>query len=100
MFISPDEDVYPGMIIAENARINDLEVNPVKTKQLTNIRAAGKDDAVLLTPPRKLTLEQAIAYINDDEVVEVTPRHVRLRKATLDPHQRKRERRAAMAKAG
>ena len=100
MFINPGEEVYPGMIIAENARQSDLEVNPVKTKQLTNIRASGKDDAVQLTPPRQMSLEQAIAYINEDEVVEVTPNHVRLRKATLDPHQRKRERRAAMAEAG
>jgi GTP-binding protein len=100
MFISPGEEVYPGMIIAENARSNDLEVNPMKSKQLTNIRAAGKDDAVVLTPPRRMTLEQAIAYVNDDEVVEVTPAHIRLRKATLDPHQRKRERRAAMADTG
>lgn len=100
LFIGPGEQVYPGMMIGENARSGDLEVNPLKSKQLTNIRAAGKDDAVRLSPPRILHLEEAIAYIANDEVVEVTPRHVRLRKATLDPHQRKRERRAAMAEAG
>ncbi|MDP6567048.1 MAG: translational GTPase TypA [Alphaproteobacteria bacterium] len=97
LFIAPGEQVYAGMVIGENAKRGDLEVNPLRTKQLTNIRAAGKDEAVRLTAPRRLTLEQAIAYIADDEVVEVTPNHIRLRKATLDPHQRKRERRAAMA---
>jgi len=100
MFIGAGEAVYPGMIIGENARTGDLEVNPMKGKQLTNIRAAGKDEAVKLTTPRPLSLEVAIAYIAEDEVVEVTPHHIRLRKATLDPHQRKREKRAAMAEAG
>ena len=90
------EGVYEGMIIGENAKLSDLEVNPLKAKQLTNIRAAGKDDAVRLTPPRRMSLEQAIAYIGEDEVVEVTPNHTRLRKAILDPRQRKRERRAAV----
>ena len=98
LFIGPGEQVYECMIIGENAKLSDLEVNPLKAKQLTNIRAAGKDDAVRLTPPRRMSLEQAIAYIGEDEVVEVTPSHTRLRKATLDPHQRKRERRAAMAR--
>ena len=97
LFIGGGEQVYPGMVIGENAKPSDLEVNPLKAKQLTNIRASGKDDAIRLTTPRKMSLEQAIAYIGDDEVVEVTPNHIRLRKATLDPHQRKRERRAAMA---
>jgi len=97
LFIGPGEQVYEGMIIGENAKLSDLEVNPLKGKQLTNIRAAGKDDAVRLTPPRRMSLEQAIAYIGEDEVVEVTPNHTRLRKAILDPHQRKRERRAAVA---
>jgi GTP-binding protein len=78
------------MIIGENSRGNDLEVNPLKAKQLTNIRAAGKDDAVTLSPPRKLSLEQAIAYIEDDELVEVTPDSIRLRKRHLDPHERKK----------
>lgn len=97
LFIGGGEQVYAGMVIGENAKPSDMEVNPLKAKQLTNIRASGKDDAVRLTTPRRMTLEQAIAYIGDDEVVEVTPNHIRLRKATLDPHQRKRERRAAMA---
>jgi len=97
LFIGGGEQVYAGMVIGENAKPSDMEVNPLKAKQLTNIRASGKDDAVRLTTPRRMSLEQAIAYIGDDEVVEVTPNHIRLRKATLDPHQRKRERRAAMA---
>jgi GTP-binding protein len=78
------------MILGEHSRDNDLEVNPLKGKKLTNIRAAGKDEAVALTPPQRPTLEQAIAYIAEDELVEVTPRHVRLRKRHLDPHTRKR----------
>ena len=97
LFIGGGEQVYEGMVIGENAKPSDLEVNPLKAKQLTNIRASGKDDAVRLTTPRRMSLEQAIAYIGDDEVVEVTPNNIRLRKATLDPHQRKRERRASMA---
>ena len=96
LFIGGGEQVYAGMVIGENAKPSDLEVNPLKAKQLTNIRASGKDDAIRLTTPRRMTLEEAIAYIGDDEVVEVTPNHTRLRKATLDPHQRKRERRASM----
>ena len=96
LFIGGGEQVYAGMVIGENAKPSDLEVNPLKAKQLTNIRASGKDDAIRLTTPRRMTLEEAIAYIGDDEVVEVTPNHIRLRKATLDPHQRKRERRASM----
>ena len=95
MFIGPQEAVYEGMIIGEHARENDLEVNPLKGKKLTNIRAAGKDDAVTLTPPVRMTLEQAIAYIDDDELVEVTPKAIRLRKRFLDPHERKRQSRAA-----
>ncbi|MGV6801422.1 MAG: translational GTPase TypA [bacterium] len=90
MFISPGEKVYKGMIVGENAKDNDLDVNPLKAKQLTNIRAAGKDDAVRLTPPRRMSLEQAIAYIDDDELVEVTPQNIRLRKIELEPHMRKR----------
>jgi GTP-binding protein len=78
------------MILGEHNRDNDLEVNPLKGKKLTNIRAAGKDDAVVLTPPVRLTLEQAIAYIEDDELVEVTPKSIRLRKRYLDPHERRR----------
>jgi GTP-binding protein len=90
LFISPGEKLYEGMIIGENAKPQDLEVNPLKSKQLTNFRSTGKDDAVRLTPPRRMTLEQAIAYIQDDELVEVTPKSIRLRKRYLDPHERKK----------
>jgi GTP-binding protein len=100
LFVSPGDKVYVGMILGENARGSDLEVNPTKEKKLTNIRAAGKDDAMLLVPPRRMSLEQAIAYVEDDELVEVTPRAVRLRKRFLDPHERKRnERRGQEAAA-
>ncbi|WIV52198.1 translational GTPase TypA [Marivivens sp. LCG002] len=94
MFINPQADVYEGMIIGEHSRDNDLEVNPLKGKKLTNVRASGTDEAVRLTPPVVMSLEQAIAYIDDDELVEVTPNAIRLRKRFLDPHERKR-----MAKA-
>ena len=98
LFIGPNDPVYPGMIIGEHSRQNDLDVNPLKAKQLTNIRAAGKDDNVLLSPPMRLTLEQALAYIEDDELVEVTPQSVRLRKRNLDATERRREaKRAAVA---
>ncbi|MGN6271094.1 MAG: translational GTPase TypA [Sphingomonas sp.] len=97
LMVSPGEPLYEGMIIGENAKTDDLEVNPMKAKQLTNIRSSGKDDAIRLTPPRKLTLEQAIAYIDDDEMVEVTPKSIRLRKRHLDPHERKRASRAKAA---
>jgi GTP-binding protein len=90
MMIEPQVDVYEGMIIGEHTRENDLEVNVIKGKQLTNIRAAGKDEAVKLTPPIRMTLEKAIAYITDDELVEVTPKSIRLRKKDLDPNARKR----------
>jgi GTP-binding protein len=90
LFVSHGTQVYEGMIIGENSRDNDLEVNPLKAKQLTNFRASGKEDAVRLTPPKIFSLEQAIAYIQDDERVEVTPKNIRLRKALLDPHERKR----------
>ena len=90
MMIEPQVDVYEGMIIGEHSRENDLEVNVIKGKQLTNIRAAGKDEAVRLTPPIRITLEKAIAYIGDDELVEVTPKSIRLRKRELDPNARKR----------
>ena len=95
MFIGAQEQVYQGMIIGEHSRDNDLEVNPLKGKKLTNVRASGKDDAVVLTPPVKLSLEEAIAYIDDDELVEVTPNAIRLRKRHLDPHERKRAARGA-----
>ena len=91
MMVSPGEEVYEGQVVGIHARDNDLTVNPLKAKQLTNIRAAGKDDAVRLTTPRKMSLEQAISYIADDELVEVTPKHIRLRKRLLDPHARKKE---------
>jgi GTP-binding protein len=90
LFIVPGTRVYQGMIIGENAKDNDLDVNPLKAKQLTNIRTTSKDEAVKLTPVTPLTLEQAIAYIDDDELVEVTPQSIRLRKKELVPHLRKR----------
>ncbi len=94
MMIGAQADVYTGMIIGEHSRENDLEVNPLKGKKLTNVRASGNDEAVRLTTPMQLSLEEAIAYIDDDELVEVTPNAIRLRKRYLDPHERKR-----MAKA-
>jgi GTP-binding protein len=90
MFVGPQAKVYQGMIIGEHSRDNDLEVNPLKGKKLTNVRASGSDDAVRLTPHINFSLEEAIAYINDDELVEVTPESIRLRKRYLDPHERKR----------
>ncbi|GGD90244.1 GTP-binding protein [Tsuneonella deserti] len=95
LFLGPQAKIYEGMIIGENAKPEDLEVNPLKSKQLTNFRSTGKDDAIRLTPPKVMTLEQAIAYIDDDEMVEVTPKSIRLRKAILDPHERKKARRKA-----
>jgi GTP-binding protein len=97
MFVGPGEKLYEGMVIGENAKPQDLEVNPTKTKQLTNIRSSGKDDAIRLTPPRRMTLEQAIAYIQDDELVEVTPKAIRIRKRHLDPHERKKASRKPVA---
>jgi len=94
LFIGAQEQVYQGMIIGEHSRDNDLEVNPLKGKKLTNVRASGTDEAVRLTPPVRMSLEEAIAYISDDELVEVTPKIVRLRKRFLDPHERKRQARA------
>ncbi len=90
MMIDPGIKVYRGMIIGEHTRENDLEINVLKGKQLTNVRAAGKDEAVRLTPPIRMTLEKALAYIEDDELVEVTPKSIRLRKTYLDPNDRKR----------
>jgi GTP-binding protein len=91
MFVGAGEKTYQGMIIGENSRPDDLDVNPMKAKQLTNVRASGKDEAIRLTPPRRLTLEQAIAYIDNDELVEVTPKSIRLRKQVLNPTFRKRK---------
>ena len=100
LFVDPGDKVYEGLILGEHSRQSDLDVNPIKEKKLTNIRAAGKDDAMLLIPPRRMSLEQAIAYIEDDELVEVTPSAIRLRKRYLDPHERKRhEKRSADAEA-
>jgi GTP-binding protein len=99
LFVDPGVKVYVGMILGEHSRDNDLEVNPIKEKKLTNIRAAGKDEALLLIPPRKMSLEQAIAYIEDDELVEVTPSAIRLRKRYLDPNERKRHARRAESEA-
>jgi GTP-binding protein len=91
LFVDPGQAVYAGMVIGENARGQDLDVNPLKTKQLTNVRASGKDDAILLTPPIRMTLEKAIAYVEDDELVEVTPKSIRLRKRLLDIHERRKQ---------
>ncbi len=90
MFINPQDDVYQGMVIGENSRDNDLDVNVLKGKKLTNVRASGSDDAVVLTPPRRMSLEEMMAYINDDELLEVTPESLRLRKRYLIPHERKK----------
>jgi len=90
MFVSPQDKVYEGMVVGEHNRDNDLGVNVLKGKKLSNVRASGTDDAILLTPPRRLTLEDMMAYINPDELVEVTPLSLRLRKRYLDPHERKR----------
>jgi GTP-binding protein len=95
--INPQDRVYEGMIVGEHTRDNDLEVNVVKGKKLTNVRASGKDEAVLLTPPMRLTLEKAMSYITDEELVEVTPKSIRLRKRWLDPNERKRQTRKSEA---
>ena len=87
--------MYEGQIIGLNSRDNDLTVNPLKTKKLSNVRAAGKDDALLLTPPVRMSLEQALEFLADDELLEVTPNHIRLRKRFLKEHERKRASREA-----
>ena len=94
MMIEPGWKVYQGMIVGQHTRDNDLEVNVMKGKKLTNIRTHSKDEAVRLTPPIQMTLEKALAYIQDDELVEVTPKSIRLRKSLLDPNDRKRAERA------
>jgi GTP-binding protein len=91
LFIAPGDEVYEGMIVGENSRDNDLDVNPTKEKKLTNIRAAGSDDNILLKPPRKMSLEAALEYIEEDELVEVTPAQIRLRKVLLKESDRRRE---------
>jgi GTP-binding protein len=97
LFVSPGEKLYEGMIIGIHSRENDLVVNPIKTKKLTNIRAAGKDDAILLTPPIPLTLEYAVEFITDDELVEITPESIRVRKRFLKEQDRKRASRSGDA---
>ena len=99
MFVSPGDPLYEGIIIGIHSRDNDLVVNPVKTKQLTNIRAAGKDEAINLTPPIEVTLESAIEFIADDELVEITPKSIRLRKRHLSEHERRRSRKAEQVQA-
>src|SRR5690606_11425839 len=90
LFIEPNVDVYEGQIVGLHSRDNDLVVNPTKEKQLTNIRAAGTDEALILTPPIRHSLEQALEFIEDDELVEVTPNFIRLRKKLLTENERKR----------
>jgi GTP-binding protein len=90
MFVNPGDKLYEGMIIGIHSRDNDLIVNPIKGKKLTNVRASGTDEAVRLTPPIKLTLESAVEFIDDDELVEITPQSIRLRKRHLQEHERKR----------
>src|ERR1700677_1190591 len=97
MMIEPGWKVYRGMIVGEHTRVNDLEVNVLKGKKLTNIRPHSKDEAVRLTPPIRMTLEKALAYISDDELVEVTPKSIRLRKKLLDPNERKKDERRKVA---
>jgi GTP-binding protein len=97
LMIDPQTRVYEGMIVGEHARDNDLDVNVLKGKKLTNVRASGKDDNVTLTPPLRMSLEKAMAYITDEELVEVTPKTIRLRKRWLDPHVRKKMERAREA---
>jgi len=99
LFIGPGEEVYEGMVIGIHSRDNDLVVNPLKGKQLTNVRASGSDENILLTPPIRMSLEQALEFIDDDELVEVTPRHIRLRKKLLVEHERKRASREKTAEA-
>ena len=97
MMIDPQTRVYEGMIAGEHSRENDLVVNVVQGKKLSNVRASGKDDALILTPPLRMTLERAMSYITDEELVEVTPKSIRLRKRWLDPHVRKKMERSAEA---
>ena len=98
LLIEPNVEVYEGMIVGIHSRDNDLVVNPLKGKQLTNVRAAGKDDNILLTPPIKHSLERALEFINDDELVEITPENIRLRKKFLKEHERKRASRTGDAR--
>jgi GTP-binding protein len=97
LFIGHGEEVYEGMVVGTHSRSNDLVVNPTKAKQLTNIRAAGTDENILLVPPIRMSLEQALEFIEDDELVEVTPKSVRIRKRFLKEHERKKASRAEVA---
>lgn len=90
MFVDPGDPLYEGMIIGIHARDNDLVVNPVREKKLTNVRASGKDEHIVLTPPIRLTLEKAVEFIAEDELVELTPKSIRLRKRRLKEHERRR----------
>ena len=99
MFVSPGEKLYEGMIIGIHSRDNDLVVNPLKGKKLTNVRASGTDEAIVLVPPVKLTLEYAVEFIEDDELVEVTPKSIRVRKRYLLEHDRKRAKSKSGAEA-
>ena len=97
MFINPQASVYQGMIVGEHSKDNDLEINVLKGKKLTNVRASGSDEAVTLTPPRRMSLEDMMSWIDEDELVEVTPKSLRLRKVHLDPNERKKHARANAA---
>jgi GTP-binding protein len=97
MIIDPQTRVYEGMIVGQHSRDNDLIVNIIQGKKLSNVRAAGKDENMILTPPLRMTLERALSYIEDDELVEITPKSIRLRKRWLDPNERKRRERAREA---
>jgi GTP-binding protein len=100
MFVDPGDDVYEGMIVGENARDTDMVVNPIREKKLTNMRTTSADEAVTLQPPRRMSLEQALEYIEDDEFVEVTPKVIRLRKILLTENARKRDNRSAKQPTG
>lgn len=93
MFVSPGDALYEGMIIGIHSRDNDLVVNPIKEKKLTNVRASGKDEHIDLVPPIRLSLEYAVDFLDDDELVEVTPKSIRLRKRYLKEHERRRSQR-------
>ena len=95
MFVRPGQKVYDGMVIGQNSKVGDLDINILKGKQLTNVRASGTDEAIRLTPPKELSLEEMITYVSDDELVEVTPSSIRLRKKYLDSNERKRFSRAS-----
>jgi GTP-binding protein len=99
MFVGPGDEVYEGMVVGENARDNDLVVNPIREKKLTNVRSAGNDDNIILKPPRKMSLEMALEYIEDDEYVEVTPQGIRLRKIRLTEQERKQAARSGVGAA-